>query len=147
MANRRFIPRRVRRLVAERAHYCCEYCLSPENYSLDSFTIDHIIPTSRGGDDSPDNLAFACHNCNNRKQDDISAVDTEDGSAARFYNPRTERWREHFRWSEDYLTIVPVSPIGSVTVARLRLNRSGAVNIRAALVALHEVHPPALPDD
>jgi hypothetical protein len=142
MTTRRSIPRRVRQLTGERAHHRCEYCLAPEKYSLDSFTIDHIVPPSLGGDDSLSNLAFACHNCNNRKQDDISAVDAESGHAAPFYHPRRDQWEEHFRWSDDLLTLVPVSPTGRVTVVRLRLNRPGAVNIRAALVALGEEHPP-----
>jgi hypothetical protein len=143
MTNRKSIPRRVRRLVAERAHHHCEYCLSPEKYSLDSFTIDHIIPASRGGNDDFSNLAFACHNCNNRKQDDTTAIDLESGARAPFYNPRKDPWHEHFCWSADFLTIIPQTPAGRVTVERLQLNRLGAVNIRAALISLGETHPPA----
>ena len=30
-------------------------------------TVDHVIPTARGGDDGPDNLVPACERCNNDK--------------------------------------------------------------------------------
>jgi hypothetical protein len=54
----------VKRLVASRASYRCEYCFSPLDFSPDPFSIDHIDP--QGGDDS-DNLAFSCQGCNNYK--------------------------------------------------------------------------------
>lgn len=142
MATRRSISRHDRKLVAERAGYRCEYCLSPEKYSLDSFTIDHIIPVSRGGDNSLENLAYACHNCNNRKHDAITVTDIDGRQPVPFYNPRKDRWNDHFRWSSDLLTMVPLTPEARVTVKRFHLNRPGATNIRAALVALGEDHPP-----
>ena len=85
-----------------RAHMRCEYCRSPEEFSLDSFTIDHIEPVTHAGNDTLENLAFSCHNCNNRKQDDRSAVDPQTGEQAPFYNPRQDLWSDHFRWSEDF---------------------------------------------
>jgi hypothetical protein len=33
-------------------------------------------------------------------------------------------------------------PVGRATIARLQLNRPGAINIRRALIALGEEHPP-----
>jgi hypothetical protein len=30
-------------------------------------TIDHVVPRSRGGDDTPSNLVVACRSCNSRK--------------------------------------------------------------------------------
>lgn len=32
-------------------------------------TTDHLIPTNRGGDDSPDNLVLACQTCNSSRGD------------------------------------------------------------------------------
>jgi len=48
--------------IFRRDSYRCLYCGSP--YDL---TIDHIIPRSKGGGDSWDNLATACQNCNTKK--------------------------------------------------------------------------------
>ena len=43
----------------------CSYCgVVMETINL---TIDHVIPLSRGGKHSPDNLAFACRSCNSSK--------------------------------------------------------------------------------
>lgn len=41
----------------------CQYCGSPSA----PLTIDHIIPRSRGGGDTWENLTTACIVCNNRK--------------------------------------------------------------------------------
>jgi 5-methylcytosine-specific restriction endonuclease McrA len=45
--------------VAERVKNCCEYCLSQEQYSSDSFSVEHIVPLIKGGKNILDNLAFA----------------------------------------------------------------------------------------
>jgi hypothetical protein len=44
-------------------------------------------------------------------------------------------------WSEDALTLVGVSVIGRATIERLRLNRTGVVNLRALLKG-SGLHPP-----
>lgn len=40
----------------------CTYCDAP-----DPRTVDHIVPTSRGGKDHPGNLTIACGSCNGEK--------------------------------------------------------------------------------
>lgn len=42
----------------------CVYCDSTED-----ITTDHLIPKSRGGDDSADNLVLACRSCNTSRGD------------------------------------------------------------------------------
>jgi 5-methylcytosine-specific restriction endonuclease McrA len=96
MPQRRSIPLRVRRDVIRRAQGHCEYCRSPEAFSLDTFTIDHVHPVADSGSDEPNNLAFACHNCNNRKQDATSAVDPLTEERVPLYHPRHNRWSDHF---------------------------------------------------
>jgi 5-methylcytosine-specific restriction endonuclease McrA len=58
---------RIKKIVASRAGGRCEYCLSPVEFSIDPFVIEHVIPKSRGGTSTPDNLAFACQGCNGQK--------------------------------------------------------------------------------
>jgi 5-methylcytosine-specific restriction endonuclease McrA len=53
--------------IAHRASGCCEYCRSQARFSPDPFSIEHIIPRSKGGTDENGNLALACQGCNNRK--------------------------------------------------------------------------------
>ena len=48
-----------------RDKYRCQYC--GEKKSAGELTLDHILPRSRGGDNSPVNIVTACLTCNNRK--------------------------------------------------------------------------------
>lgn len=55
-----YIPAKLRRQVAERAHFCCEYCLSFEGLSYIKFQIEHIISLKHGGLTVLSNLAYSC---------------------------------------------------------------------------------------
>ena len=46
-----------------RDSHSCQYC----DYTGDNLTIDHVIPRSRGGGDTWENLVSACVSCNVRK--------------------------------------------------------------------------------
>lgn len=142
MPTRHRIPLRLRRQVIARANQRCEYCKAPESFSLDTFAVDHIQPVSHDGDNALDNLAFACNNCNNRKFDATTAIDPEARQRVPLYHPRLHLWSEHFAWSEDALMILPLTATGRATMARLQLNRLGAINVRRGLIALGEEHPP-----
>ena len=45
----------------------CYYCSQKVGYA--NLTMDHIIPLSRGGRSTKDNLVPCCKECNNRKKD------------------------------------------------------------------------------
>lgn len=53
----------TRREVFIRDSYTCQYCGRESN----DLTIDHIVPRSRGGSHTWDNLVAACKPCNHRK--------------------------------------------------------------------------------
>lgn len=53
----------TRRNILERDRHNCQYC----GYKGEDLTIDHVIPRSRGGDDSWENLVTACVRCNVKK--------------------------------------------------------------------------------
>ena len=53
-----------KRLIRQRAGERCEYCHADERWQFVLFTVDHVTPRSLGGDDTADNLALACRNCN-----------------------------------------------------------------------------------
>jgi 5-methylcytosine-specific restriction endonuclease McrA len=72
------VPRRgarwSRQGVLQRDNYCCIYCgievgdqQRGKVLSKKDFTVDHIIPRSRGGKNTWGNTACACPLCNNRK--------------------------------------------------------------------------------
>ena len=48
--------------IYKRDNHECVYCGSKKQ-----LTLDHVIPRSRGGSNSWDNLVTCCHNCNVRK--------------------------------------------------------------------------------
>lgn len=48
-----------------RDKFRCQYC--GEKKAASDLTLDHILPRSRGGDNSPVNIVTACVACNNRK--------------------------------------------------------------------------------
>lgn len=52
-----------RKNILRRDSHRCQYC----GKKTHEMTIDHIIPRSRGGGDSWENLVAACVRCNNRK--------------------------------------------------------------------------------
>ena len=57
--------RRMR--VYMRDKFRCQYC--GDKKTAAELTLDHIVPRSRGGDNSPVNIVTACLWCNNRKRD------------------------------------------------------------------------------
>jgi 5-methylcytosine-specific restriction endonuclease McrA len=52
-----------RRAVFARDNHSCQYCGGHAD------SIDHVLPRSRGGDHSWENVAAACRSCNLRKRD------------------------------------------------------------------------------
>lgn len=55
----------TRKTVLARDHYTCQYCgtvLPRQNV-----TIDHVLPRSRGGKTTWENVVSACQKCNGRK--------------------------------------------------------------------------------
>jgi 5-methylcytosine-specific restriction endonuclease McrA len=58
------IPPVNRREVLKRDHYTCQYCGSSKH-----LTLDHVIPRSRCGSHTWDNVVTACERCNSKKGD------------------------------------------------------------------------------
>jgi hypothetical protein len=131
----------IKQAVRNRAKSCCEYCLAQEQYSADVFSIEHIIPLSKGGTNDLSNLAFSCQCCNNHKYIAIEALDLVTGLMTPLYHPRINEWSEHFTWSEGFSELIGISPTGRATITRLKMNRSGLINLRKVLVEVRQ-HPP-----
>lgn len=132
--------KKIRRLVAERANYCCEYCLTPAWFCPDPFSVEHILSKAKGGDDMLDNLALSCQGCNNRKYTFSNAIDPITGQVVLIYHPRNDDWSLHFKWNIDFSKIIGISPTGRATVERMGLNRKELVNLRKVLASANE-HP------
>lgn len=68
------VPRRFRRQVTNtflfaRDHYRCQYCGRHRSdlRGREFLTRDHVLPMSRGGENTWTNVVAACSHCNNRK--------------------------------------------------------------------------------
>lgn len=65
----RRIPHQTRALsrknILMRDRYTCQYC--HKTLPSNELTLDHVIPRSRAGETTWENLVACCHHCNNRK--------------------------------------------------------------------------------
>src|SRR5512136_1452443 len=57
----------TRRSVALRDNFTCQYCGATPGRGL--LTLDHVVPRSRGGTTSWENVVAACRSCNMHKGD------------------------------------------------------------------------------
>jgi 5-methylcytosine-specific restriction endonuclease McrA len=112
----------IKKAVRERAKYLCEYCHSPERLSANRFTVDHVIPRSLEGSDEINNLALACRRCNERRYNFVAGFDPETKEIVPIFNPRSQRWAEHFIWLNGGIVIQGVTSTGRATCKRLDLN-------------------------
>jgi hypothetical protein len=123
----------LRSLVARRAGLRCEYCLIHEDDTAFSHEVDHIVSQQHGGETTTDNLAYACMVCNRFKGANLSSVGAS-GAIERLFNPRVERWGDHFRLIG--AVIQPLTGTGEATARLLRLNAAERVVERTELQCL-----------
>ena len=125
----------VRLTIRLRAKDCCEYCLLP---TTSQFHIDHVIPPSlwddyvagslpavqyrpgRRGPDHLDNFAWCCPFCNIAKRQQVALKIGR--RSFRIFDPRHDRWSDHFIFVHNYLFIVGFSGIGQATERALGFN-------------------------
>lgn len=122
-----------KRHIEERANGRCEYCHCPVAFSPQPFVMEHIIPKSRGGASTLDNLAFSCQGCNGAKYTKTEVWNETLQVMIPLFNPRVHEWQEHFQWSDNTETLEAISQIGLVTIETLKLNRQEVVNLRRLL--------------
>lgn len=114
------IPASLRKAVALRAGYRCEYCLSSEADSVNAFEIDHIFPLKHGGPTVLENLAYTCIICNRNKGSDLATASYPSRQFTPLFNPRTDVGAEHFEI--DNGVIFGKTEIGLATIKILDLN-------------------------
>jgi 5-methylcytosine-specific restriction endonuclease McrA len=131
--SRTHIPAELRRSVRLQARDCCEYCLIPESMTLATHEIDHVIAEKHGGPTEASNLALACSICNGFKGSDLASIDADSGSIVPLFNPRRDRWTEHFRLENG--RIEPLTASGRAAVRLLQFNNPDRVEERLLLIA------------
>jgi hypothetical protein len=131
-------PRRPnsRETVESRARRRCEYCRAPQPATGIRYHLEHVFPESLGGTDDIDNLALACPTCNYYKSNHLLGLE-EDGAAGRpLFNPRQDRWHEHFDFDRRTLELRGKTAQGRGTVKRLRMNDRMQIEARTLWVEL-----------
>jgi hypothetical protein len=86
-------------------------------------------------------LWLAYRLCNTYKGAQTEALDPVTKQRVALFNPRHQRWSEHFSWNKDGTHILGRTPCGRATVLAFQLNNAVAVTVRSYWVQAGW-HPP-----
>jgi HNH endonuclease len=136
-----YISESLKAQIREQAGNRCGYCRSLQKYVWGTLEIEHMTPKSKGGNSEEENLWLACRPCNGYKSDQTHGVDPVSGQAIALFNPRQQKWTEHFSWSDDGAYILGLTACGRATVNALQMNNTAAVAVRRSWVSVGW-HPP-----
>ena len=108
--------------VRVRYDTCCGYCGVSEIDAGGALTIDHYEPVVAGGDDSDENLVYACIRCNQYKADywpGAAAI-----AAGRVVlHPQRDDVTQHFQENTQTGLLEPLTSTGAFHITLLDLNR------------------------
>ncbi len=128
------ISSKIQAKIRQDAKNHCGYCLLPQEILMGKLEIEHLLPLAEGGTDAEENLWLACRDCNSFKSSKVYVFDDETKQKIKLFNPRTQNWHEHFRFSKNKTTIIGKTPCGRATVVALRMNNEQAVRARSRWV-------------
>jgi len=128
------ISSKIQAKIRQDAKNYCGYCLLPQEILMGKLEIEHLLPLAEGGTDAEENLWLACRDCNSFKSSKVYVFDDETKQKIKLFNPRTQNWHEHFRFSKNKTTIIGKTPCGRATVVALRMNNEQAVRARSRWV-------------
>lgn len=83
-----YIPAELRKQIRDLDRSRCCYCLTSEAISGIPMAFDHILPRSKGGDETLENLCLSCRPCNEFKSNAVDSLDPLTGEIAELFNPR-----------------------------------------------------------
>ena len=112
----------------------CEYCRLLQGACGVTFHLEHILPSSQGGETSLKNLALSCPGCNLAKANKTTGFDKA-GQIQILFNPRDFNpwllgWHLNFILDPESGLIGGRTPIGEATVSTLKVNDSLRLNAR-----------------
>ncbi|MFN9625755.1 MAG: HNH endonuclease [Planctomycetota bacterium] len=120
------------RLVRNRAGNRCEYCrLHQDAAPFLRFHIEHIQARQHIQDDSSDNLALACPDCNRHKGPNLTTLDPNTREVVLLYHPRKDDWNEHFVLDGYYIR--RTTQTGIATENLLKFNSDERVEMRSEI--------------
>lgn len=128
----RYVSEVLRKEVATRADYRCEYCRIYEADGFIKFQIEHIISLKHGGLTHSNNLAYACPICNSNKGSDLATI-LASGRVVRIFHPRKDNWHKHFEVSHEG-EILAKTNVAAATIKLLQLNDVNRITERIDLI-------------
>jgi HNH endonuclease len=134
-----YVTETIKTEVFRRANYKCEYCHINETLSFFSFHVEHIVSLKHGGKTELDNLALACPICNLNKGSYIATLLPESVELVRFFNPRLDKWIDHFLLESSGL-ISAKSLVGKATIKILNLNHPDSIIERKEMLIRGIIH-------
>jgi hypothetical protein len=125
----------TRDLVRRRAGDRCEFCRLPQEASVLTFHVDHIVAKQHMDDaqDDPQFLCLACNRCNAYKGTNLASIDPETGQQVPLFHPRNDSWQDHFSLRGGH--IVGITPTGRATTRLLNMNAPQRVELREQWLA------------
>ncbi len=122
----------TRQQVRKRANDRCEYCRLPQAAApFLTFHIEHVQAQQHVEDDSLENLALACPDCNRHKGPNLTTIDAQTRLIVQLFHPRQDDWDSHFEYRGTI--IVGRTLVGSATIRLLQMNAIERVEMRAEL--------------
>lgn len=107
----------------------CGYSGVGEEDTGGELTVDHYIPVAAGGDDSDDNLVYACFRCNLFKAD-FHPTDADRDQGHFLLHPLRDRLLDHLRLDSRNGRLEPLTETGRFHIVLLHLNRPALVAYR-----------------
>jgi hypothetical protein len=123
----------LKKYIASRADYRCEYCKKPDIIANFSFHIEHIISHQHGGQNHISNLAYACSWCNWKKGPNIATILNDKGILLPLFHPRNDAWLDHFMITDGIIT--GKTDIATGTIRLLDMNTPELIMERVELTA------------
>jgi hypothetical protein len=112
--------------VRARYAFCCGYCGVSEADVGGELTVDHFRPVSAGGDNSDENLVYACVRCNQYKGALLPEA-TDLAQERRLLHPWWDDLLAHIREDESTGRLEGLTATGRFHIAALRLNRPALI--------------------
>lgn len=103
-----------RKNIFIRDNHKCQYCL--ETFKTSELTLDHVLPRSKGGKTSWENIVSACKKCNHAKSNRIDIKPVKMPVRPNFYQMlgnknftlsiHHEVWLKYLNWPDEYIRMV-----------------------------------------
>lgn len=137
-----YLQAEMRQRLLDADDHCCAYYHTTQANSGQPMTVDHIVPTSQGGETVFENLCFACRRCNEFKGAAVKVQDPLTTEFVSLYNPRLQNWEAHFAWDASGIRLMGLTAVGRITILVLQMNNEIILNARRRWVSAGW-HPPA----